>query len=264
MESPADPSAQRARTLRRVAALAFVLMVGVALLSAFMRHRGNGLACEPWPVCYGQAVPAPDTAVALARVAHRIAASAVLVLAILLVMGHARSRGERLPAAALLATALALAALGVVTPGSSHWGVTAGNLFGGFAMIGLSARLATARSPLTRLRAPAWWAAAAMLVQAAVGAALSASFVMRDCRVVVDCGTLAFVHTAGALLVAAALLPLLRRLWCGGARAEAIGIVLLVPMQSLLGWGLIDRPGLLVLLHNSIAAVLLAAVARRA
>jgi cytochrome c oxidase assembly protein subunit 15 len=264
MQINADPAGQRERTLRRVAALAFLLMVSVALLSAFMRHRGNGLACEPWPACYGQAAPAADTAVALARVAHRIAASAVLVLAILLVTGHWRSRDERLPAVALLLTALALAALGVVTPGSTHWSVTTGNLVGGFVMIGLSARLGTAPSALTRLAAPAWLAAAAMLAQAAMGAALSAGFVMRECRAVIDCGAPAVAHAAGAVLVVASLPPLLVRLWRGGARAEPISVVSLVLLQSLLGWALSDHPGLLVLLHNMIAVLLLAVVTRRA
>jgi hypothetical protein len=101
------------------AALTFVVVVA----SAYIRHA--------------------QTDVHLARVAHRLAATGVLALVIgmLLLAWTQRPvwRREGTLALAALAVALALAVLGLVTPGARLPAIAAGNLLGGYAMLAVLA-----------------------------------------------------------------------------------------------------------------------------
>ena len=131
----------------RLAVAAAALMFVVVVASAFMRHWQAGLACPDWPACYGrvdaQAGTEPPLPVRAARLAHRVAASGVLVAiaGLLLVAWTQPPRRTREGTLAAIAFALAagLAALGVapawavcLSIGGRHAGVVSGamNTFG--------------------------------------------------------------------------------------------------------------------------------------
>jgi cytochrome c oxidase assembly protein subunit 15 len=94
---------------------------------------------------------------------------------------------EGLLAGALLALALFLAGLGVLTPGARVPAVAMGNLLGGFLMLAFSARLALARGGAPALGAAAVATAALLLVQIGGGALVSASHAGLSCAGWADC-----------------------------------------------------------------------------
>ena len=123
----ADPAARAHLLLARMALAAAVLTFVVIVASAFMRHAQAGLSCDDWPACYARVVAAdadttPSAGVRLARIAHRIAATGVLALVIgmLLVAWTQTPAWKREGALALcaLVIAVALAVLGIATPGA--------------------------------------------------------------------------------------------------------------------------------------------------
>lgn len=201
----ADAGLRTAFTRMALAAAALTFVVIVA--SAFMRHTQAGLACDDWPACYGRieasvGVVAPSPGVRVARIAHRIAATSVLVLIIglLLVAWTQRPAWKREGSLAVgaLVVAAALAVLGVVTPGATLPMVTLGNLLGGYLMLALlcatcaaaagSGRPAAARSSPA---APLPWIALAVLVlvfaHAALGNLIGAQYALTACRTLGKC-----------------------------------------------------------------------------
>ena len=199
------PPPSAATALRRIALGCALLVLAIAVVSAFLRLSKVGLGCEPWPACYGQELRAlqrgealDDAAVqgvAVARLAHRLLASTALVLVIILAMvalGRGPvQRGEVTQALGLLAVALFLAGLGWFTAGSRLPAVALGNLLGGFAMLALSWRLASPVALAAAVpRAGAGWATAALVmtvVQVALGGLLSASHSTFSCSSVGQC-----------------------------------------------------------------------------
>jgi cytochrome c oxidase assembly protein subunit 15 len=206
--SNGDALDHRRRLTRRLALVCAGLMLATIVLSAFMRLSQSGLGCEGWPDCYAQALQAgrPDGGghgVALARLLHRIVASAVLVLVMVLVAATLFTRPrlgrEGSLSLTLLLLALALAALGVVTRGATLPAVVLGNLLGGFAMLALCGRLAAvaggqADSPPVLAR----WARLGLLLllgQAALGALIGAGQAALACGGWSEC--LAAARSAG-------------------------------------------------------------------
>jgi heme a synthase len=299
---------RRLHLVRRMALISAALMLATITLSAFMRLSQAGLGCDPWPGCYAQA--ARDAAqgvaattmsghgVAAARLAHRVVASLVLILAITLTLSTwltkpVLPREGRL-AAGVLALALGLALLGVVTPGARLPAVALGNLLGGFLLLALCWRLAAAPDP-ARTGLGGWALAVALLLvlQIALGAIVSGSHAALACSDVADCTTTARaagwplqalnplalpaleassrVNPAGALaqLVHRVLAPL--ALLALGLRARRRGQRRSATWLWLLGAGVVavglvsvasGLPIVIVLLHNALAALLLAAVVR--
>ena len=287
-------------------------MLATLLLSAYMRLSQAGLGCADWPACYGQALrdavhgqaAAAAPGIALARLAHRIVASLVLVLVIALVVicrsGRPALAREARLAASLLALALALAALGIVTPGALRPAVTLGNLIGGFVMLALCWRLVgitgSVALPTFQLRHLAALALALLLVQIALGALLSGSFAALSCSDWSDCSRTAraagwdwqvfnpwqrprleaappfnaggawiqLAHRALAML----LLPLLALIGLAalrqGRRPTGLLLLLLPGLQIGIAWAMLAAalPIGAVLLHNLSAALLLAALVR--
>lgn len=169
-------------------------MLAIVGLSAYLRLRQAGLGCATWPACYGRilgSMPATisDAAIAAARQSHRIAASAMLLLALALcalTLGpRPRLWREGRLALGVLALTLGLAALGVGAGSSTLPAVVLGNLLGGFLTLALCARLAavaTGAAPASgRLRAWARLACVLVLLQVALGGLVSATFGALSC-----------------------------------------------------------------------------------
>jgi cytochrome c oxidase assembly protein subunit 15 len=190
-----------------------------------------------------------QTDVHLARVAHRLAATGVLALVIgmLLLAWTQRPvwRREGTFALAALAIALALAVLGLVTPGARLPAITAGNLLGGYAMLAVLvaawASVEGGQSP----PAARWFA----------GAGLALVFI----ETFLGWARFDAAHILVAIAVAALAAIVAWRLRSARPRLAA-GIVVLLAIGSALGFAL-EAPGTAVAVavaHNALAAGLAA------
>ena len=307
--SAADPTGRRRLLLRRMAWICAVLVLAITSLSAYIRLSKAGLGCEPWPQCYGQQLRAQqlgepplqtDPGTANARLAHRVIASTALLLVLVMVMAALASKPVLWPqgrlALGLLALALFLAVLGRWTAQARIPAVTLGNLLGGFAMFALSVHMALAgggtrpapgNAP-SHLARWAWWGAALLLAQVALGGMVSAGQAGLSCTGLTGCdlgaGTWdAFnpwrepqtsaalpthpagawvhaLHRAGGLVVVAFLLPLAALAWRSGLRVVALLVLALLAVQIALGVALVTLglPLGVALAHNMAGAALLA------
>jgi len=199
----ADPAARLRVLFARAAVAAAALTFVVVVASAFMRHTQVGLACADWPACYGRidGGAAADAApgVRVVRLAHRVAATAVLALVIGLALIAWTQRPawkkEGTLAIAALALVAGLAILGVATPGARLPAVTLGNLLGGFMLLALlAAAAATARANSggahragTVLAAIALVLLALTLVQATLGGSIGAQYALTSCTTLAKC-----------------------------------------------------------------------------
>jgi heme A synthase len=262
------------RRLRGLALATVLLMAVVVVASAWLRLAQPRPTCLDWPGCRSAQVPATRVAadatlgapavLAATRAVHRLAASTLLLVVLVLVVLAART-GPGAPRAAsllaravtMLALALGLAALGVVTPGARSSVVMLGNLIGGlllFALswatwLGLHGAHGTAGQD-SALVSRARGVALLWLLQVALGARSGAG---GD-----DVAPVA--HLALALLAApsAFAIGLLARRQ--GRRAEGAGLMTLVLLQLLVGAaaGSLSAAPALVLAHNATAALALA------
>ena len=226
-----DALENRRRWLRRTARACSLLVLAVTMLSAFVRLVGM------------------DTdAVLLARGAHRIAASTVLlgVIALLAISLGPRPylQREGRHALMLLVLVVFLAVLGRWSAGTPAPPVVLGNLLGGVLLLALCGRLVLpARAALAaRLRPWAWLAAGLLLMQVVLGALRSP------------------VHPFSAVALLLVLAPVAAALWREGERRVAVAVLALLGAQLAVGalqFGA-GQPVGLVLLHNTIAVLLLA------
>lgn len=291
--------------MRVVVLVAFLLVLVIIATSAYIRLSQAGLGCADWPACYGRAVQLPepgqllpgDTPMLWARALHRLSASAVGVLLILIVfLGREELQGTSARVAAWMALTLAglLAWLGLVTP-SNLPAVTLGNLLGGMTMAallwGLHQRGGGESGGAGRTLL--WLALAALALQIALGAMIGARHAALACVTLPGCGggwwpestdwrlfnpffglptsdqiaaalePLTMAHRYGALLVTVILCALGTRAIRRGARAAVLGRALLgmLGLQLLLGAAMVlaDFPLLLALMHNLGAVLLLCA-----
>jgi heme A synthase len=212
----------------------------------------------------GAMVPSlPEAVEAGVRLAHRIAAMGVTVLALLVawVAWSRRAIDMRglAPAVTIVLLTVLLALLGRWTAGYRHPEVTVGNVAGGVALVGAFWALREAvRGAARRLAsvpaALARFAALAVIAQAGLGAATSA---LRS-----SIELLGPVHVATALLVAAqvaiAAWPQRR---AGNAAGPAQLLLGLTALQLALGALSLapERATLLVWLHTMVAAVMVSA-----
>ncbi len=236
--------------------------------------------------------------VALARITHRITAVLALLIVIAMLMNTLSQQPvlwlQGRMVLGLLALALFLAVLGRLSGDARVPAVVLGNLLAGFAMFALSCRLAlaTARRPEApaaqqRLARWAWVGLALLGVQIALGGLLSAGHAGLSCPQLSGCDTSAaswqalnplrepafdpadashragalaqLLHRAGAIAVAAVLLPLGIAAWRLGLRAGP-ALLALLAVQAALGVTLVLRelPMAAALAHNVVAALLLA------
>lgn len=263
----------RNRWLRRLALTCVLLMLVVVTSSASLRLAQERPDCGGWPGCRDAAAPALAAAAAAAarrhaaapwmgspgvRIAHRTAASATLLaagaLALLALLPRPRRTTIGARALAMIGLALALAALGIVTPGNRSPWVLLGNQLGGLLLLALAWSVwrglgAAAHDRIRGARAVALlW-----LLQAALGALSGAGFGIVP----------AWTHLllAGPALLAAFALGMSG--WHRQRRGDALALALAAIAQGLLGLtsmlGAVMPP--LVLLHAISAALGLALLA---
>lgn len=246
----------RGGALSRLAWPCLGLMFVVVVASAFLRHHADHAA---WTL-----------ELALARQVHRVAATLVLLGAIVMLLQARRMRDAartRL-AASLLGLALLLSAVGVAGGASRAASVVLVNLLGGLAMLALCTRLAqTTQMPRPGLGPAAVAMLALVALQAALGALASAT-ASPDCVGLTDCAAPALVHRASGVLlaVAMAVFGVWAGLWRG--RPEGMALALLALAQLVVGtlaasFGSGEVP-LAVVLHNALAAAALVGFVRLA
>jgi heme a synthase len=254
-------SASRRSWARRTAIACAALMLAVTLLSAFVRLASLGPGCEPWPVCYHErpamaarysAETATSPAVEAARGAHRMAASTVLVVIVVLLVLSLGPRPylqrEGRHAMALLLLAVFLTVLGRWSAGVPSPGVVLGNLVGGFLMFALCVRLA-------------WPAATPGPADSGVALNLALGLVLLQ----VAGGAMG--HPLHRYAAAAVLLGVGWLAWKqlrSAARGVAVALALLLALQLALGLAqfALGLPLALVLAHNVTAMLLLTVLLR--
>jgi len=293
--------------MRWVVLAALLLVLLITTTSAYIRLSQAGLGCADWPACYGRAVRPHEAGQLLpgyaplfwARALHRLAASSVGVLLVLIVfLGREglQGMGARLAAWTVLALAGLLACLGLITP-SDLPAVTLANLLGGMTMAALlwwlHQRGRGESGGVARMLL--WLALAALALQIALGGMIGARHAALACATLPGCGgnwwpestdwrlfnpffglpasdqvsaalePLVMAHRYGALLVTVILCALGITAVRRGARAAALGWVLLglLGLQVLLGAAMVlaNFPLPLALMHNLGAALLLGATA---
>ena len=186
------------RLIARVSAIAMGLVFVVIVASAYLRLTQAGLGCADWPACYGAATTEADPLASLVRGTHRVAASAVGFLVVLITV-VCWSLGRQRPAQALVAALLAaltvlLALLGRASTGTHLPAVTLGNLLGGVTMLALLWWLrlqvtVTATAPKAD-RVIAMWAGVGLVLlvaQISLGALVSANYALTSCTTFPDC-----------------------------------------------------------------------------
>ncbi len=191
-----------------LAKASLVLVVILVTLSSYLRLDHSGIGCEPWPACYGNigiAAETPGVADTYERLldeaiqplswatpAHRLVASVLGILIVVMTMFAILEKRQRLISLGLLALTVFLAWLGIYSEGLHSPAVVMGNLGGGFAMLGLlgwmvlhKAKQKTNSDNLLRL-----WVLLAIVtlgLQIFLGGLTSANFAASACQTLPDC-----------------------------------------------------------------------------
>lgn len=239
----------RRRLVRRVALLCAVLVFAVTSLSAFVRLSNTAAEIAAAETA---TVAAESEAVLVARGAHRMAASATLLVVIGLMVLSLGPRPylqrEGLLSLGMFALVVFLAVLGRWSSGAVGPAVTLGNLLGGFLLFALCWRLAWPEPPAValRVRPLALLTAGALTAQVALGALTHP------------------VHPWGAIIVTPLVVALAVGAWRAGWRPAAVGLAALLGLQLAIGLGhtATGSPPVFVLLHNMAALLLFAATLR--
>jgi cytochrome c oxidase assembly protein subunit 15 len=230
--------------IRRLALVGVTMMLLLAVVSAYLRLSGSGIGCTPWPACYQEQSLAPShDHHPVARFAHRLLASGLGILVIMIVSASVSMRPRRgvvlwTSLALLLLTAL-LAVLGRVTPTAAGPGIALANLLGGVAMAALLWWLAIhAKGESGRRRELLRWPAAGvvglLLLQVSLGATISTTRAAAACASLPVCES--SVSDASVALHIAHRVTAVVLLIAAGALAGAL--LLRNDLRSPLGWTL--------------------------
>ncbi len=244
----------RRRLIRGVALLGVLLVFAVTSLSAFVRlsNATAATAAVEQVAVEAGAVAVESEPVLIARRAHRLVASATLLVVVGLVglsLGpRPYLRQEGLLSLGMFVLVVFLAVLGRWSSGAVGPAVALGNLLGGFLLFALCWRLAWPEPPATaaRLRGPALLAALALTVQVALGALSHPA------------------HPWSAIIVAGLVLSLAVGAWRAGWRPAALALAMLLGLQLAIGIGhtAAGSPPAFVLAHNMAALLLFATTLR--
>jgi len=194
--------------LQSLAKVSLVLVIVLVTLSSYLRLDHSGIGCEPWPACYGNIGVAAETPgvadtyerlldearqpLSWARPLHRLVASVLGVLIIVMNMFAVLKKSQRILSLGLLLLTIFLAWLGIYSQGLHSPAVVMGNLCGGFAMLGLLGwmLLRKPKDDTTGSNSFRRWALLAIVllcVQILLGGLTSANFAASACQTVPDC-----------------------------------------------------------------------------
>jgi cytochrome c oxidase assembly protein subunit 15 len=193
--------------VRLLAKASLVLVVILVTLSSYLRLDHSGIGCEPWPTCYGNIGIAGETPgvadtyerlldeasqpLSWATPAHRLVASVLGILIVVMSMFAILAKRQRLISLGLLALTVFLAWLGIYSEGLHSPAVVMGNLGGGFAMLGLLGWM-VGQEPQdqTNSKVLRRWVALAIVtlcLQIFLGGLTSANFAASACQTLPDC-----------------------------------------------------------------------------
>jgi len=188
-----------------------ILVLMLLSLSSYLRLDESGIGCEPWPQCYGHVgevaqndvqQPVRDTFERLSADAqqplswatpwHRLVASILGVLILVLTGLAVLRRRDRVVTVALLALTVFLAWLGIYSEGLQSPAIVMGNISGGFLMLALLGWMVMRRAPTSgvpgqRTTVFATYALTAMAVQILLGGLTSANFAATACPELPTC-----------------------------------------------------------------------------
>ena len=195
--------------MKSLAGLALILVVVLVSLSAYLRLAHSGIGCADWPECYGKIgviqsvdVKAPEEifeqsseiSVPWATGAHRLVASVLGLIVVVLFVLSVKARRHRLLMLSVLGLTIFLAMLGLRSGGLHDPAVVMGNLGGGFAMLGLLGWLwfRTSAPPGEQLNSGLgpWFLGLvllALVAQIFLGGLTSANFAANSCTTLPDC-----------------------------------------------------------------------------
>lgn len=228
---------RRRRAIRVLAVVLIALSLLIVVVSGYIRLKGAGLGCTPWPDCYASILSGGEPPrVAGARVLHRTVATLALLLGFLTLwrcMQPSWLDGPRRPATALLALMIVLTLVGVFSSNPQRAWAAFINILGGAGLVALATAtyLASADTPPSTRRRPA------ALLHAGLG-------------------VLVLTLAAGALIGARYAAPACPGLpGCGAGPDPGLGLAALNPLTTVVGPMQFGDPGgaLLHLLHRALA-----------
>lgn len=202
-----DTRTARMKRIRILAQVLTALSLLILLVSAYIRLRGAGLGCSPWPDCYGQILTgAANLHNGDARILHRSVASLTLLLGFALVW-HCQRPQTIQPAAAyatpLLALMIVLTFVGLWSSDPHRAWAGFINILGGAGLVLLSWRTALAAGAAPAPAAPRPSAAllhaglGVLALTIALGALIGIRYAATACPSLPDCGGVLWPATSG-------------------------------------------------------------------
>ena len=197
--------------MRALSIVSLLLALILVPAGAYLRLDNSGIGCADWPDCYGMigkaAEEAPTVSSTYERLlvdakepmswvtpVHRFVAGVLGLLILCMAIVSLRTGKHQSSALTLLGLTIFLAWLGIYSDGLHSLAVVMGNLWGGFAMLGLLGWIAFGDAKPRANASPAVrrWVTVALLllcVQIAVGGLTSANFAAAACPTIPDCNS---------------------------------------------------------------------------
>lgn len=194
--------------------ISLLLVMVLVSLSAYLRLAHSGIGCVDWPACYGRIGEQPVASqtissknayqrivaeasqpLAWATPLHRLVASVLGLLIVLLVVLSLKIKRDRLVSLALLGITVFLALLGIKSGGLHNPAIVMGNLSGGFLMLGLLGWMFfrddnRKNQGQQRMSLPGtliFTAVLLLVLQILLGGLTSANFAATSCQTLPDC-----------------------------------------------------------------------------
>lgn len=183
---------------RALLAAGLTMAIALALVSVHLRLASSGLGCADWPQCYGRIgtgisdVVFPDNGTRFTQFSHRILASMLGIVVLLVFTTALRQKRERVAASMLFLVTLVLAALGKHSAGLERPAVVMTNYSGGILLVALFWWMlicSKGRSTAVTLTSTRWalFSVLALTIQLLSGGLVSAYFAGVACGASINC-----------------------------------------------------------------------------